>query len=107
MPNAKQLIDYISQFDYEILTAPSSKPQSRLGKIIWVKKVHNNLFPSTPKINFKYTKEKQNIKPVLSSSDILIDDRADNIQRWKDAGGTGIRYTSASQVINDLKQLGL
>ena len=39
--------------------------------------------------------------------DILIDDREDTIERWNTAGGTGIHYKSASQVLNDLKKLGL
>ena len=31
----------------------------------------------------------------------------DTIERWNNAGGTGIHYESASQVLNDLKKLGL
>ena len=48
-------------------------------------------------------------KKITSSkiSNILVDDRDDTIQRWNAAGGTGILYTSANQVINDLKKLGL
>jgi hypothetical protein len=38
---------------------------------------------------------------------ILIDDRADNIQRWKDVGGVGIHHTSAENTINELEKLGL
>jgi hypothetical protein len=37
----------------------------------------------------------------------LIDDRADNIQRWKDAGGVGVLHTSAADTIQQLKELGL
>ena len=47
------------------------------------------------------------IKNNLSQSDILIDDRMDIIERWNNAGGTGIHYESASQVLSDLKKLGL
>jgi hypothetical protein len=38
---------------------------------------------------------------------ILIDDRADNISDWKNAGGIGILHKTANQTINELKQLGL
>ena len=31
----------------------------------------------------------------------------DTIERWNNAGGTGIHYINASQVLNDLKNLGL
>ena len=53
MSGAKKLIDYVSQYDYEILTAHSIKKQSRLGKMIWLRKIHPDLFPNTPKVNFK------------------------------------------------------
>ena len=38
---------------------------------------------------------------------ILIDDRSDNIEAWKSAGGIGILYKSTDQVINELSKLGL
>ena len=47
-------------------------------------------------------------KQEFATSDtILIDDRADNIQRWKDAGGIGIHHTSAENTIKQLQDLGL
>ena len=39
--------------------------------------------------------------------DILIDDKGSTIDNWNAAGGTGIFYQNADQVINDLKKLGL
>ena len=42
-----------------------------------------------------------------SPTSILIDDRDDNIQAWKSAGGIGIKFISADQVINELEKLGL
>ena len=48
-----------------------------------------------------------NKKKYAAPNHILIDDRADNIQQWKDAGGIGILYTSADQVNKELDKLGL
>ena len=42
-----------------------------------------------------------------SPTSILIDDRDDNIERWKSSGGIGIKFISADQVINDLEKIGL
>ena len=108
MPQAKELIQYVSQFDYEVLTAPSAKKQSILGKNLWMKNmVKQGLFPSKPKVNFRKAKEKHKIKPNLTKKDILIDDRASTIDNWNNAGGTGILFTSTGQAINDLKKLDL
>jgi hypothetical protein len=105
MPGAKKLIDYASQYDYEILTAPSIKKQSRLGKMIWLRKIHSDLFPDKPKVNFKSAKEKHQIKPSLTKTDILIDDKQSTIDNWNNAGGIGILYTSSEDAIRQLKQL--
>ena len=107
MPGAKELVDYISQYDYEILTAPSVRKQSKLGKIVWLRKIHADLFPNTPKVNFKPAKEKHQIKSSLTKSDILIDDKASTIDNWNSTGGTGILHTSAEDTIKQLKQLRL
>ena len=65
-----------------LLTSPSRHPNSRLGKRLWVK----NHIPGTP-IIFKNSKYKQEMATPTS---ILIDDRQDNIDRWREAGGIGI-----------------
>jgi hypothetical protein len=107
MDGAKELVDYVSKHDYVMLTAPSIKKQSRLGKRLWVRNHVGDLFPSKPQIIFKFSKEKHKVKPNLNNFDILIDDRQSTIDNWNNAGGNGILYQSASQVIADLKKLGL
>ena len=37
---------------------------------------------------------------------ILIDDHIKNIQQFKSAGGIGVRHTSASKTISELKDIG-
>ncbi|MDB4378139.1 hypothetical protein N9Z41_00065 [bacterium] len=107
MPGAADLVNAVKDYNYELLTSPSAKKQSYLGKILWVKNHTGDVFPSKPRINFKRAKEKHLIKPELSKTDILIDDREDTIGRWNAAGGTGIVYKNISQVLNDLGKLGL
>ena len=107
MPGASELVSYISKHDYEILTAPSIKDQSRLGKNLWVRNHIGDIFPSKPKVTFKFSKEKHKVKQNLSQFDILIDDRQSIINNWNNAGGFGILYQSTPQAIADLKKLGL
>ena len=107
MEGAKQLVDYVSKHDYVMLTAPSIKKQSRLGKNLWIRNHTGDIFPSKPKVIFKAAKEKHKVKPSLSEKDILIDDKASTIDNWNAAGGTGILYQSAPQVISTLKKIGL
>jgi cytidyltransferase-like protein len=99
MPDGKQLWDYIKKHKPSLLSAPSREESSRIGKHIWVE---NN----TPGVNLilRAADKKQEF---ASPNAILIDDRADNIQRWKDAGGVGILHTSAENTINELEKLGL
>ena len=106
MPGAAALVNAVKKYNYELLTSPSSKKQSYLGKILWVRN-HSDILGGKPRINFKRAKEKHEVKPELSQTDILIDDREDTIGRWNAAGGTGIVYKSIGQVLNDLKKLGL
>jgi len=107
MPGAADLVNAVKDYDYELLTSPSAKKQSYLGKILWVKNHTGDVFPSKPRINFKKAKEKHLVKPQLAKTDILIDDREDTIGRWNAAGGTGIVYKNISQVLNDLGKLSL
>ena len=107
MPGAEKLVNFVSQYPYQMLTAPSVKKQSIIGKGLWVKDKVGTLYPSKPKVFYRKAKLKHTVKPELTKNDILIDDRADTIGRWDGAGGTAILFQSADQVINDLKKLGL
>ena len=107
MPGAEKLVNFVSQYPYQMLTAPSVKKQSIIGKGLWVKDKVGTLYPSKPKVFYRKAKLKHTVKPELTKNDILIDDRTDTIGRWDGAGGTAILFQSADQVINDLKKLGL
>ena len=99
MPDGKQLWDYIKPYNPDLLSAPSRDESSKIGKFVWVKR---NV-PGT-KLILRSAERKQEF---ATPNSILIDDRADNIQRWKDAGGVGIHHTSAADTIQQLKDLGL
>lgn len=96
MPDGKQLWDYIKDKQPTLLSAPSRKPASRLGKRLWVK---NNI-PGTPLI-LAAADKKQNYS---GRNKILIDDRLDNIEQWVSQGGIGILHTSAQDTIQQLKK---
>lgn len=112
MPDGKELYDYILKYFPNILTAPSRNPtlskkdqykfsfnESMQGKTLWIKRLFNY-----NKIYFKVSSQKQQLaKP----NRILIDDREDNIKRWKDKGGIGIHHINSENTIKQLKLLGL
>jgi len=102
-PKGRELWEFIKPYKPELLTSPSRDENSRLGKALWVR---NNLNP-LPKINYKYSKEKQEYATPTS---IHIDDRKDIIKRWEKAGGIGIHHpkntTNIIPIINKLKDLG-
>ena len=99
MSDGKQLWDYIKGYNPYILTAPSMDPGSKQGKTEWVARLDG-----MKKLYFKPAKFKAEYS---GKNRILIDDRADTIERWRSKGGIGILHTSAEDTINQLKQLGL
>ncbi len=87
--SSQELWNYIKPHTPYILTAPSRDDQSKEGKTMWVNQ-HLTGFKS---IIFKFAKYKSDLsKPGR----ILIDDRADTIERWNNNGGIGILHTSAN-----------
>ena len=103
MQDAQRLIDYVSKHNYEMLTAPSIKKESLMGKGLWIRNWTNKgLFPSKPKVNYKSAKNKHHF---AAPNHILIDDKKSTIDSWNAAGGIGILHTSASDTINQLKKL--
>lgn len=99
MEDGKQLWDYIKKYNPMLLSAPSRAETSKLGKKEWVAKE----LPGV-KLILKGAKYKHEYAKPHS---ILIDDRKDNIERWKNAGGIGIYHTSTQDTINQLNQIGL
>ena len=105
MSDAQSLMDYVSKHDYEMLTAPSIKKESLMGKGLWIRNwAKKGLFPSKPKVNYKSAKNKHHF---AAPNHILIDDKQSTIDSWNAAGGIGILHTSASNTISQLKKLGI
>ena len=99
MPDGKQLWNYIKPYNPYILTAPSRDPGSKLGKKEWVEQLDN--------MKNIYFRAAQNKPDFSGKNRILIDDRADTIEKWNSKGGIGILHTSTENTIEQLKKLGL
>lgn len=97
--DGKRLWKYIEKYKPELLSAPSRQNDSRVAKHDWVKRE----LPDTHLI-LRSAKHK---KDFACPNCILIDDRIDNIQGWRDAGGIGIHHVSAKHTIDQLKVLEL
>lgn len=97
--DGKKLWDYIKQYKPKILSAPSRQDDSRVGKHEWVERE----LPGVPLL-LRTAKHK---KDFAEPDAILIDDRLDNIEGWREKGGVGIHHTSANETIKELKKLGL
>ena len=97
--DGKRLWTYIEKYGPELLSAPSRQTESRVAKNDWV----NRELPGTHLI-LRSAKHK---KDFAAPNAILIDDRMDNIQGWRDAGGIGIHHINTKHTIDQLKSLGL
>jgi hypothetical protein len=97
MPDGRELWNFIKSYSPVLLSAPSRQESSKIGKFTWVKR---NI-PGT-KLILRAADRKQEF---ATPNSILIDDRADNIQRWNDAGGIGIHHTSAESTIKQLEDI--
>lgn len=98
-PEGKILWSYIEKYKPSLLSAPSSDYSSRYGKKLWVQE-------NTPGTKLILAK-RENKKDYASGKSILIDDRKDNVDEWRSAGGIGILFTSTQQTIDELKKIGL
>jgi hypothetical protein len=98
-PDGKQMWNYIKKYNPNILSAPSKKDESRIGKIDWVKREipDGHLILRTAK----------NKKEFACPQCILIDDLPSNIKSWIESGGIGILHTSADDTIKQLKKLSI
>jgi FMN phosphatase YigB (HAD superfamily) len=99
MSDGKRLWKYIEKYNPELLSAPSRQEDSRVAKHDWVNK-------ELPGVHLILRSAKHK-KDFASPNHILIDDRLDNIQGWREAGGIGIHHVSTKHTIDQLKVLGL
>ena len=90
----------MEKYNPNILSAPSSNPSSKEGKLEWINKNLTNV----KEIFLVPANEKQEF---ANPNAILIDDRLSNIEQWRAKGGIGILHTSADETIKQLKELGL
>lgn len=97
--DGKELWDYIKKYKPKLLSAPSRQDSSRIGKHEWVERE----LPGVPLL-LRSAKHK---KDFAAPDSILIDDRADNIEGWNEAGGIGILHKNAKDTIEQLKKLGV
>lgn len=97
--DGKRLWKYIEKYSPELLSAPSRQNDSRVAKHDWVKK-------ELPGVHLILRSAKHK-KDFAGPNCILIDDRIDNIQGWRDAGGIGIHHVSTKHTIDQLKVLDL
>ena len=103
MPGALQLWAYLAPYKPTVLTGCPSMGYklAEAGKRAWCLREFG---PDVPVIT-TYSRYKP--KHMKAKGDILIDDMQKNIDRWVEAGGVGILWTSASDTISKLKELGL
>ena len=95
MSDGKKLWNFVKGLNVKLLTAPPStnSGDAKRGKLIWAKKNLGNIEVIFETNKYKYA----------TPTSILIDDRPDNINKWKSAGGVGILHTSATKSISELK----
>lgn len=96
--NAPMLWQYLSNKNVTLLTTPSPQASSRVGKILW----KYRFLKGNPRIIFSSSKE-----DYADSRSILIDDFKQNLRKWEEAGGIGIRCRNGnvSEVIAQLEEI--
>ena len=111
MKDANKLWGFIGKYDPVILTAT---PRSERGPISarapddktrWMKRWFgvdtNRMYPVQRVNKANFATDGRDSRPNL-----LIDDHLKNIQAFQKAGGIGVRHTSASDTIKQLKEIG-
>lgn len=109
--DGRELWDYLSQYEPIILSSPSRSKSSIEGKLKWI---HRNLGLSQAKPTTSYKNWDPESRIILSqqkylyarsADDILIDDTKKKLDKWTEAGGTGILHNDATDTIRILEQI--
>jgi 5'(3')-deoxyribonucleotidase len=98
MPDGRELWEFISQFDPDILTSPMRKGSER-GKQRWI---DEHLKPAPKRVFMSREKYKW---ATNGQPSVLIDDFISNTIPWENAGGIAILHTSAAETLETLEEL--
>ena len=102
----KKLFEYVKKFNPHILSAyveHAHDPNCIPGKAHWARTKAG--IPSQ-RINLVMRSQKKNFAKVAGQPAILIDDYEKNTSEFTKAGGIGITFKNANQVIAELKKYG-
>ena len=66
--------------------------------------MEKNLMPSKHNLHFLYDKEQLAINKLDSSPNVLIDDKYDNIRKWRKKGGIGLQFQANKDSVDVLKR---
>lgn len=88
--------------DYGICSSPiqGDEHNSSYWKRVWLER--HGLLPEIPNLIFTSNKHKYATEAISGEPNILVDDKHDNIKRWNDAGGIGIRYQANESDVDEL-----
>lgn len=108
--DGRELWDYLEEYKPAILSSPSRNPKSISGKAKWIKlNLRLNEDPVT-----KLSEYTGNNRVIImqqkhlfakSANDILIDDTQAKIDKWTEAGGTGILHNDSTDTIKVLEKI--
>jgi len=106
--DGRELWDYLKQYDPIILSAPSRSPECLAGKTKWIKlHLHIDEEPVTKPEDFtsktRIILDQDKWKYARNEFDILIDDFDTKLNKWTDAGGTGILHNDSTDSIRVLE----
>jgi len=111
--DGRELWDYLDRYKPYILSSPSRSDYSKDGKLQWIKLnlgFSQRKAVTTPEEH----EERPELRVILSSkkdlfvkgkNDILIDDKESNIEKWTNAGGTGILHNDSTDTIRVLEEI--
>jgi hypothetical protein len=108
--DGRELWDYLEEYKPTILSSPSRSTDSILGKTKWVKlNLKINDKPVTKKADYTGNERlilmQQKHLFATGPKDILIDDTQSKIDKWTEAGGTGILHNDATDTIKVLEKI--
>ena len=104
-PSSMELVKFVQNLvgdDWGICSSPlrGDRDNSAYWKRVWLQR--HGWMPEVENCIFTSNKHKYAINRLTGEPNILVDDKQDNIIRWRTAGGIGIRYQADEDDVFDL-----